>query len=340
MSITKRRAVVALAAVLVLAVITSVFSMISAADESSRADYSVSFAQGGFIHADSFADSEKIFIIDVSSHQQTIDWEKVYASGIDGVMLRVGYTGYKYGTYNSDTCFETFYNGAKAAGLKIGAYYYGQPTCVADALTEANYALGLLNGRSFDLPVAYDLEYATNDTGLTGRLYESDFTPAALTNIANTFCSKIKNAGYSAMIYVNCTILTQHMLQSSLLYPVWIARYNSYVDYVCTYTMWQFSSTSSISGISGNCDVSVFYKSKSSSTEETGTTASSGDSSSDSSTTQTTSDEQVTTSTEAEDDDSSGSTDYFTMFLDFMLKIFESIAKFVPQILSFITSMS
>lgn len=338
MSITKRRIAVALAAVLVLAVITSVFSMTSIADETSRSDYSLKFNEGGFIHADIFSGYDKVYIVDVSSHQSSIDWNKVYASGIDGVMLRAGFTGYKYGTYNKDSYFETFYAGAKAAGLKVGAYYYGQPTSVSDAETEATYVLGILNGRDFDLPVAYDLEYATNDSGLTGRLYESSFTSSALTTVANSFCKKLVNAGYDTMVYTNCTLLTQHMIQSALNYPVWLARYNSFVDYTCNYKMWQFSCTSIVDGITGGCDVSVLYLPKSTGGEAESTTVPTVSETTDTheTTTQPVSATSATETTTTQPE-TTKAPDYFTMFLDFLLKMFQYAAQYIPKLIAMIT---
>lgn len=338
MSITKRRMAIVLAAVLVLAVITSVFSMTSIADETTRSDYSLKFNEGGFIHADIFSGYDKVYIVDVSSYQNSIDWKKVYDAGIDGVILRVGYTGYKYGVNSKDSCFETYYTGAKAAGLKVGAYYYGQPTSVSDAEAEAAYVLGILNGRAFDLPIAYDLEYATNDTGLTGRLYESNFSSSALTTVANSFCKKLANAGYDTMVYTNCTLLTQHMIQSSLNYPVWIARYNSFVDYTCSYKMWQFSCTSAVDGIKGNCDVSVLYIPKSTGGEtETTTVSTASETTGTGETTTQPASDTTTTETTTTEPEATSAPDYFTMFLDFLLKMFQYAAQFIPKLIAMIT---
>ena len=54
--------------------------------------------------------------IDISRWQGTVDFGKIAADGIDFVILRVGYSGVK------DLNFDTYYDGARAAGLKIGAY--------------------------------------------------------------------------------------------------------------------------------------------------------------------------------------------------------------------------
>ena len=59
--------------------------------------------------------------IDVSEWQGDIDFKKVKASDVDHVILRAG-----FGREASqrDAEFETYYKNAKAAGLKVGAYWY------------------------------------------------------------------------------------------------------------------------------------------------------------------------------------------------------------------------
>ena len=63
--------------------------------------------------------------IDVSSHQGEIDWQKVATSGVEFVFIRLGYRGYgSEGTLNLDPYFKQNLAGAKAAGLKVGIYFF------------------------------------------------------------------------------------------------------------------------------------------------------------------------------------------------------------------------
>ena len=63
--------------------------------------------------------------IDVSSYQGAIDFDKVKAGGVDVVMIKAGEA------YSKHYRFETYYNGARAAGMKIGAYWYSHATNTA-----------------------------------------------------------------------------------------------------------------------------------------------------------------------------------------------------------------
>lgn len=96
--------------------------------------------------------------IDVSEHQQNVDWQAVRDSGVEFVILRVGYRGYTAGGLREDETFQTYYDGASAAGLKIGAYFFSQAMNVQEAREEASYACELIGTRKLDLPLFYDWE--------------------------------------------------------------------------------------------------------------------------------------------------------------------------------------
>ena len=64
--------------------------------------------------------------VDVSSHQGDIDWNAVAAAGVEFAMVRVGFRGYAEGEINEDTKARTNIEGAKAAGLDVGVYFFSQ----------------------------------------------------------------------------------------------------------------------------------------------------------------------------------------------------------------------
>ena len=130
--------------------------------------------------------------IDVSAYQGTIDWERVKADGIDFVFLRLGYRGYaKEGTLNEDEKFEENLKGAKAAGLKVGVYFFSQATTQEEAKEEAAFVKKLLGKTKLDLPVIYDPERISAEEARTDEITGKDFTAFAL-----AFCGKIEKAGY------------------------------------------------------------------------------------------------------------------------------------------------
>lgn len=60
--------------------------------------------------------------IDVSRYQGNVNWSKVAAAGKDFVIVRLGSSN--SGGLYVDPYFLQNVNGAHAAGLRVGAYYY------------------------------------------------------------------------------------------------------------------------------------------------------------------------------------------------------------------------
>ena len=214
--------------------------------------------------------------IDVSYHNGNIDWNKVKASGVEYALIRVGYRGYAGGTIAStgDSKFKTYIKGAKAAGLKVGVYFFSQAINVQEAEEEAVWTLNRIKGYQLDLPVVIDYEYAgtTDKNGNSlERLNNANLSKSQKTACVDAFCKKVKTAGYQAMVYSSSSWLEKDMDTDTLSknYGVWMARYNthSYVDsekgrfYDGTLNIWQCSSRAKIDGIETCVDLDYWYKS-------------------------------------------------------------------------------
>lgn len=228
------------------------------ADGLGRGSYESSFL-AGHSYDSKYASYDKAFVIDVSEHQGSIDWNKVYNDGFDYAIIRAGYRGYETGAMKTDARFASNYEAARRAGLKVGAYFFAQPVSLSDAVSEAEYFLSIVSGKTFDLPLFVDLEYISGTYGAEGRLYNAKMSKLGLTLVTNTYCAKLESAGYKAGVYVNYYMLTECMMPSSLSYPVWLARFASAANYSGEYMMWQFTDKAKVDGISGGCDMSVYY---------------------------------------------------------------------------------
>lgn len=184
--------------------------------------------------------------IDVSVWQGNVDFSKVKASGIDFVIIRSG-----YGRLSSqkDTKFETYYTAAKKAGLKIGTYWYSYAKSAAEAKLEANACLSCIKGKSFDIPVYFDVEDSTM----------SGLSKSTLTSIVTAFCDTIKAAGYKAGVYANLNWFNNKLDYSTLKskYSIWLAQWSSSKSKDCD--IWQFADNGKVNGISGNVDMNYCY---------------------------------------------------------------------------------
>lgn len=200
--------------------------------------------------------------IDVSYHNQGIDWNAVRAQGIDFAIIRLGYRGWETGLLHDDTCFVQNLRGAKAAGLRVGVYLYSTAVNVREAQAEAGLVLTRLNGFPLDLPVYFDTEqsgeypYGRADRLNKARRYE----------VIAAFCNAIRDGGYEVGVYSGQNFLKNHVAFRTLsAYPVWLAsytRYNRLPDFPYGYDMWQFTDCGVVAGVRGVADMNVVYDRK------------------------------------------------------------------------------
>lgn len=204
--------------------------------------------------------------IDVSQWNGTINWTKVKQAGIDFAIIRVAYRGWgDAGTLAVDTKAVENLKGAVAAGIPVGVYIFSQATTEKEAIAEADYIIDKIKGYNISLPVVMDFEFASAG-GLVGRLYDkfkstSATSKNAATKVCMAFCKQVASKGYTPMVYANADMLRNHLNASTISasYPVWLAHYTTRTDYTGDYSYWQYSSTGSVSGISGNVDMNVRY---------------------------------------------------------------------------------
>lgn len=194
--------------------------------------------------------------VDVSVHQDDIDWAKVRKSGIDFAMIRLGFRGYGTGEAHLDENYIQNIEGARAAGLNAGVYFFSQAVTVDEAIEEAQLVIDSLDGLDINYPVVYDWEIIYDDTART------DNVPVdVLTDCCVAFCEAIADAGYTPMIYQNKkTTMFKLDLERLTDYDFWLAEYNSEPTYYYDFTMWQYTSEGSVPGIEGDVDLNISFK--------------------------------------------------------------------------------
>ena len=191
--------------------------------------------------------------IDVSKWNGNIDWNAVKNSGVSYVIIRCGYRGSSTGALIEDPKFRSNIKGAKAAGLKVGVYFFSQAVNEVEAVEEASMALSWASGYGLNYPIFLDVE----PSGGRGDGISKEMRTA----ICKAFCSTVQDSGCSAGIYANKTWLNEKINTGSLTgYKIWLAQYASAPTYTATrYDMWQYSSKGKVSGISGSVDMNISY---------------------------------------------------------------------------------
>lgn len=194
--------------------------------------------------------------VDVSVHQDNIDWTKVKESGIDFAMVRLGYRGYGTGEAQLDENYAENIQGARDAGLDAGVYFFSQAITAEEAVEEANLVIESLDGLDVNYPVVYDWEIIYDDTARTDNI-----SVDVLTDCCVAFCETIKNAGYTPMIYQNKrTSIFKLDLNRLNDYDFWLAEYNTEPTYYYDFDMWQYTSTGRVPGIEGDVDLNISFK--------------------------------------------------------------------------------
>ena len=193
--------------------------------------------------------------IDVSEHQQQIDWEQVAGSGVEYAMIRIGYRGFgQDGALHEDSRARENLEGAEQAGLDVGAYFFSQAVTPEEALEEALMVLDFLNGRPLDMPVVYDWEHVSAADARTNQV-----DPDTLMACVVTFCETIKRAGYEPMVYFNQslagTMLDLTKLES---YDFWLAMYSDRMTYPYRVDMWQYTCEGTVPGIAVPVDLNLY----------------------------------------------------------------------------------
>lgn len=183
-----------------------------------------------------------MLVIDVSYHNGTINWDAVKGH-IDGAILRCGYGDNI--TSQDDKQFQRNISECERLGIPRGVYIYSYAKSDAQARSEAQHVLRLVQGHALQFPIYLDLEEPGTE-GYTLRC-------------AQVFCPIIEQAGYWCGIYASQSWWQSYLTGLGDRYTRWIARY-SQISPVVACDMWQYSADGTIPGISGRVDVNNCYR--------------------------------------------------------------------------------
>lgn len=187
--------------------------------------------------------------IDVSEFQGKIDWNKVKSDEIKFAIIRCGY-GMDI-IKQDDTYFGRNMSECERLNIPFGIYLMSYANTVEKARSEAQHILRLTKGHNPTLGLWYDVE----DNNTSGSVSKE-----TLTNIINTFCNTVKNAGYKVGVYASLNWLDNKIeKQIKENYPIWVAQYNNECQYEGKYILWQYTSKGKVNGISGNVDMNYLY---------------------------------------------------------------------------------
>ena len=194
--------------------------------------------------------------VDISELNGEIDWNRVKASGIDFAMIRIGGRGYgSEGSLYPDSKAIENINNAKEAGIKVGVYFFSQAINNQEAVEEAEYVKELLGDIKLDYPVAYDWEIIKDDEARTDNV-----TAAQSNECAISFCEKIKEYGYTPIIYSpSRELYFKYDLSRLSEYDIWYCEYANVPTFYYEFSMWQYSCTGRVDGIDSEVDLNICF---------------------------------------------------------------------------------
>lgn len=183
--------------------------------------------------------------IDVSYYQGTINWTQVAGDGVKFAFIRVS-----DGTGFVDPKFETYWSASRAAGIKHGAYQFFRPG--QDPVAQADLLLSKIGGKlaADDLPPVVDVEASD---GLSATQIQAKL---------KIWVDRVKNAlGRDPIIYTGFYFWRDSVGAPDYAQtPLWHAQYTTATcpNIAPPWTkwhLWQFTSTGTVAGISGDVDV-------------------------------------------------------------------------------------
>lgn len=194
--------------------------------------------------------------IDVSEYQGVINWEQVKNAGVEFAIIRAGYRTYGGGLITIDNSLITNIDGAAAAGIDVGVYFFSQAITPEEAIEEADAVLNAVAGRNITYPIVFDWEIIYDDTARTDTM-----TVEGLADCCVAFCERVKSAGYTPMVYQNASTATYKLdLPRIKDYDFWLAEYTDFPTFYYEYDMWQYSQSGKVPGIEGEVDLNICFK--------------------------------------------------------------------------------
>ena len=196
--------------------------------------------------------------IDVSRYQEKIDWEKVAEDEVDYAFVRLGIRGYTEGEILEDETFQKNIEGALKNDIDVGVYFFTQAMSVEEAEEEAEFVIESIAPYKVAYPVVIDVEVVTSANARSNDLSKEERTKYCI-----AFCEKVKEAGYTPMIYGNLkTFMLLLDIEQLEEYDKWFAYYDETYYFPYDFKIWQYTNKGKVSGIKVVVDLNVSFDAK------------------------------------------------------------------------------
>ena len=185
--------------------------------------------------------------VDVSDYQGNVSWPGVHASGYSFAIAKA-----TEGTGNVQSTFGGNIAAIRAVGMVAGAYHFLDWN--EDPVAQAHHFLSVYTPKPGDLPPTLDCEACTVSSA------------AAVAQVSG-FIDEVERhlSGRRMLLYFSYSFPADHLEGGSAFggHDIWVAAYSSAAeppvpDAWEKATIWQWSETGSVGGISGDVDLDRF----------------------------------------------------------------------------------
>ena len=193
--------------------------------------------------------------VSVDKYDDYIDFVKLKNAGIDFVMLRVGVRGYESGSITFDEYYADNISRATQAGLEVGLYFRSQAITPEEAAEEAVALISAIGDYSVKYPLAIDAGFVLNDTSRIEML-----SKAEKTNVLRAFVDTVKASGHNCALYADKEFLIKEIDLSKFSdIDIWLDNPGDLPDYPYAMTMWEYTDSATLDGISGLTDITISF---------------------------------------------------------------------------------
>lgn len=191
------------------------------------------------------AHSKKVYGIDVSEYQGTIDWDLVKTVE-DSFPVSFVFVRATAGKDRVDKRFKENWNHSKNKVIR-GAYHYYRPN--ENSLQQANLFIKTVRLESGDLPPVLDIE----------NLPKTQSMDSLKVGLKRWLHRVEQHYKVRPIIYSGERYYQDFLKKDFPEYTFWIANYNFWVESISPdWLFWQFSEKAKVSGIKGGVDVNIY----------------------------------------------------------------------------------
>jgi GH25 family lysozyme M1 (1,4-beta-N-acetylmuramidase) len=176
---------------------------------------------------------------------------KVAASDVEFVMIRAA-RGHISNARPmiEDTRFREYIEGAQAAGLDVGVYFYSYARSVNEARREAEFLVEVIGDLELTYPVVFDIEDPIHER----------MSMELITAMVEAFFEVLMDNGFFPMLY-SYKFFLETKIDPEVLdtYAVWLAQWTSRPTYERAFHIWQYTDKGRVPGINGDVDLNISY---------------------------------------------------------------------------------